>query len=42
MKIINGLRCWLLGHRRGKRISPTHVECPRCSAQWERKGKAKA
>jgi len=26
------LVCWRIGHRRGKRVSPVAVECPRCGA----------
>lgn len=30
------LHCRLTGHRRGKRISTTHVRCPRCKHESER------
>ena len=40
--MIARLICHLLGHRRGKRISPTHVRCPRCKTVRERKEKTKA
>lgn len=40
--MIARLVCWLKGHKRGKRVSETHVACPRCNTPWERKKQAKA
>ena len=45
--MIARLTCWLLGHRRGKRVATTNAggtfECRRCGEQWTRKDrKAKA
>ena len=39
-QLLAAAQCKLFGHRRGKRVSPTHVKCPRCGAEWERNGKA--
>lgn len=35
--MIARLLCKILGHKRGKRVSDTHVACPRCKTPWERK-----
>lgn len=41
--MIAWLKCKLFGHLRGKRVSETHVACPRCKVPWLRKPqKAKA
>ena len=42
--MIGKLKCWLFGHKRGKRVpNPTRVfiwyRCPRCNATWSRKVK---
>ena len=34
------LLCWWFGCKRGKRISPERVACPRCKAAWLRAKKA--
>lgn len=47
--MIARLKCWLFGHKRGKRllmVTTTSTvlvntyECPRCKATWTRKVKA--
>lgn len=40
--MIPKLLCRLLGHRRGRRISPTHVKCPRCHRETPRAKRVKA
>lgn len=45
--MIAKLKCWLFGHKRGKRVVYTvggpesdgerEYECPRCEATWTRK-----
>lgn len=39
--MIAKLICRFLGHRRGKRISPTHVKCPRCGRESPREKREK-
>ncbi len=39
--MIKRIWCFFTGHKRGKRVSTTHVECPRCTATWERKEQKK-
>lgn len=46
--MINKLKCFLFGHKRGKRADDMPLEpgriwyrCPRCPATWARKVKAK-
>jgi hypothetical protein len=36
------LKCFFFGHKRGKRILATTIQCPRCLATWERKPHKKA
>jgi hypothetical protein len=47
--MIARLKCWFLGHKRGKKVEsvtstgtvPVNTyRCPRCRAQWTRKVKA--
>lgn len=50
--MISKLKCWLFGHKRGKRVVYTvggpesdgerEYECPRCEATWTRKIRKKA
>lgn len=40
--MITRLLCRLLGHRRGKRVSTTHVRCPRCGREAARAERKKA
>ena len=34
--MIAKLLCLFRGHKRGKRVSPEMVRCPRCGAEWKR------
>lgn len=46
--MIARLKCWLWGHKRGKKVgeqgTPAGIEriyeCPRCRSRWVRKGKS--
>lgn len=44
--MIDRLKCWWYGHKRGKRIevldngTTKRYQCSRCNATWTRKGKA--
>ena len=42
--MIARIKCWLLGHKRGKKITVelgnAIYECPRCRSRWLRKVKA--
>lgn len=46
--MIAKIKCWFLGHKRGKRVpfvdstgtvNVVWYQCPRCAARWCRKGK---
>ena len=41
--MINRLKCFLFGHKRGKRVEQTDtIKCPRCESTWTRKAVAEA
>lgn len=40
--MIAKLWCFFFGHPRGKRVNAQQVQCPRCTATWDRPERKKA